>query len=174
MGRRDARTASKEAPDSRRKRPFRGGAFAPAAIALLRTGASPGFCSGEHNFRPGAHAGRLQRLNRQASVAFDGGWTGRDEPGLFLFARDEGERDGVAPRNDIARRSFDPGPGCKGTRAKPPGSLRYSSQRKRLIATNRQAAPQPISTKVGNTAASNGRPRQVAPSSPSTAQRVGR
>ena len=54
------------------------------------------------------------------------------------------------------------------------GSLRYSSQRKRQIATNEQAALRPVSTKLGNTAASKGRPRQVAPSSPSTAQRVGR
>jgi probable HAF family extracellular repeat protein len=50
----------------------------------------------------------------------------------------------------------------------------YSSQRKRQIATSRHAAALPTSSSVGSTAASNGRPRQVAPSSPSTAQRVGR
>src|ERR1700722_16968386 len=39
------------------------------------------------------------------------------------------------------------------------GSVRYSSQRKCQIATSRQAVALPISTRVGGTAASKGRPR---------------
>ena len=49
----------------------------------------------------------------------------------------------------------------------------HSSHLNRQMAMTRHAAAAPISTNAGVTAAPNGRPRQVAPSRPSTAQRVG-